>query len=81
MACVTRRGLKDGSTAWNISVYCGNSPDGRKIMKYSSYRGSKKKALARARELEAERDAGTLIVEKITVSALLDDVLADYKIW
>jgi len=81
MASITKRIAKDGTVSWLITVFCGFDATGRKkVRKSETYIGSKKKARIRASEMEADRSKGVLVVERVTIGTLFDDLLREYKL-
>ena len=62
-------------------MFCGFDANGKSIMVSRTSKSPRKKDAEKvARDLLAEHGRGELVTEKITVAALLDDVLLDYKI-
>ncbi len=72
-----------GKGVWLIRVYLGTDPDtGRRAYYSKTVHGGKKDAEGELAKLLLERDTGRLKAggEKLTMGALLDDLLLDYKI-
>jgi integrase len=74
--------ISKGERIWLVRVYVGRDPQtGRRKYEGHTVHGTKKDAQTYLNGKLRERDLGTYVsAQRITIGALLDDLLADYKI-
>ena len=72
-----------GKNVWFIRVFLGRDPQTqKKLFENRTVHGTKRDAEKAMAEMVRERDLGSvsLVVEKVIITALLDDLVADYRV-
>ena len=72
-----------GKNVWFIRVFLGRDPQTqKKLFENRTVHGTKRDAEKAMAEMVRERDLGSvsLVAEKVIITSLLDDLVADYRV-
>src|ERR1035437_6971597 len=75
--------IRRGKNVWLVRIFLGRDPEtGKREYENKTVHGNRKDAEGEATKILRDRDTGKLTVgaEKLSIAALLDGVLTDYRL-